>query len=397
MTSAIYWALIRAVVALAGFAPLNKRRVVLCSYGGKGVGSDPGVIAAYLVRQYPDLDIVWMLKDCSCEVPAGVRKAKIFDQTKSVFGQIFTLFKSAAMFSSAKVIVCDSKGNLFRKNKRALYVQTWHGDLPFKFIEGECVGSLGEEHERISSRDSRQTDVMLSGSSFMSEIFRKYFWLPEGCKILEQGLPRNDIYFGASVRERRNVRCHYNIPDSSGVAVYAPTFRDDGDVSVFASIDFNLVRSALSKRFAKEWKILVRMHPNVDVGKVSIHYDDNVIDASGYPSGESVFLAADVLITDASSVIREFMVMRKPTFVYFPDFENYTVTCRGLRPLFFDLPFRRCASNEMLASEILAFDKETALNRVNDFLARNNICFFDDGHATESVANLIVNHIYKGD
>ena len=91
------------------------------------------------------------------------------------------------------------------------------------------------------------------------------------------------------------------------------------------------------------------------------------------------------------------MMMRKPIFVYFPDFENYTVTCRGLRPLFFDLPFCRCASSEMLANEILAFDKEESLNRVNDFLVRNNICFFDDGHATERVVNLIVNHICKGD
>ena len=238
MISIVYWALLRTIVWVASFAPLKRRRVVFCSYGGRGIGSDPGAIVKYLARCYTDLDLVWMVKDFACDVPSGVRKAKIFNQDKSIWGQIVTLFRSAAMFSSAKVVVCDSKSNFFLKNRGALYVQTWHGDLPFKYIEGECIETLGKTHKYISVADSRQTDAILSGSSFMSEIFRNYFWLPKRCRILEKGLPRNDIYFEADRDAGGGVRSFYGIPDSFSVAVYAPTFRDNGDVSVFDSIKF---------------------------------------------------------------------------------------------------------------------------------------------------------------
>lgn len=393
MISLVYRALLRTIVMIASFVPQHKRRIVFCSYGGKGVGSDPGVIATYLAHRYNDLDIVWMLVNLSSQVPAGIRKAKIVDWSKSIFGQIFTLLRSSAMFSSAQVVVCDSKGNQFRKNKNSLYIQTWHGDLPFKFIEGECVDALGKEHERISAVDSQQTDVVLSGSSFMSEIFRKFFWLPAKCKILEVGLPRDDIYFSPGLEVRKKVCATLEFSAQTHIAVYAPTFRDNGDVGVYNSIDFKQVIDSLTKRFSGTWKIVVRLHPNVDSGKVLIHYDENVINASDYPCGEELFAAADLLISDASSVVKEFMMMRKPIFIFFPDYAEYSQTCRALRPLFFQLPFRRCGSMRALVEEISNFNQEVASAQINEFLSRNNIRFFDDGHATERIADLIVKYI----
>jgi len=387
--------LLDAIVHLASFTPVKKNRIVFCSYGGRGVGGDPGCIARALRRRHPELDIVWMLKDISTNVDEGFRKVRTYNPAISLLKQIHILFHSAATFSSANVIVCDSKFNYFKKHRGSLYIQTWHGDMPFKYIEGECITSLGKEYVRISKRDSKQTDIILSASNMMSNIFRKHFWLPPKSTIIEVGIPRNDIYFQTGRETSEMVRQHFSIPSQYGIAVYAPTFRDDGNMAIYNTLDFNKLHDALRQRFGKDWKILVRLHPNINATTSTVPYDEKVIAASSYANGEAIFKTADLLITDASSVIREFITMGKPIFLYFPDFERYVNANRTLRPLFFNLPFRRCATTDELVEDVLNYDLKNYQDMVRKFLEASNIRFFGDDHTTGKVVAIIEHFVFN--
>ena len=51
----------------------------------------------------------------------------------------------------------------------------------------------------------------------------------------------------------------FQIPKSAKIALYAPTFRDDKNLSHY-DIDYCNLRNALSEKFGGEWVILTRLH-----------------------------------------------------------------------------------------------------------------------------------------
>src|SRR5690606_6141180 len=59
-----------------------------------------------------------------------------------------------------------------------------------------------------------------------------------------------------------------------------------------------------------------------------------VLDVTGYPDVSELFLVADLLVTDYSSVMFDFSVTEKPIFFFTPDFEAYRDQLRGF---YFDL------------------------------------------------------------
>ena len=59
-----------------------------------------------------------------------------------------------------------------------------------------------------------------------------------------------------------------------------------------------------------------------------------VLDVTGYPDVSELFLVADALITDYSSVMFDYSVTGKPMFFFAPDLEHYREQLRGF---YFDL------------------------------------------------------------
>jgi CDP-glycerol glycerophosphotransferase len=54
-----------------------------------------------------------------------------------------------------------------------------------------------------------------------------------------------------------------------------------------------------------------------------------VIDVTSYPDISELFLVADALITDYSSVMFDFSVTGKPIFFFTPDLDRYQEVLRG--------------------------------------------------------------------
>ena len=68
---------------------------------------------------------------------------------------------------------------------------------------------------------------------------------------------------------------------------------------------------------------------------------------------QDLLCAADVMITDFSSVSTEFAVQRKPCFLYAPDYNSYD---RGLYLIPNQMPFMFSETEEQLLSNIRNFD-----------------------------------------
>ena len=97
--------------------------------------------------------------------------------------------------------------------------------------------------------------------------------------------------------------------------------------------------------------------------------------------------AADVLITDYSSIMWDFSLQRKPVFLYHNDVDEYLST-HGLYSSPSDWPYPQAHSQEEMELLIKKFDEKEYKEAVNDFLAEYGST--DDGHATEKIVKRLL-------
>lgn len=353
-------------------APVSRNKIVFSNFLGRGFGDNPKYIAEEIIRRNLPYDLVWLVENLDEKVPEGIRKVKIYTR------------KCRWELATARIIVSNVKSGLpFQKKKGQFYLQTWHGDFPLKYIEKEAVSSLPATYVRDSQIDSSITDLVLSGNRFFSGIVRNSFWYSG--EILEKGLPRNDIFFRAPEAVSRKVYSAFQLPPDNRILLYAPTFR--GLDKPLPELDIKAVRETLERISGGGWSILFRLH-SVDRGRdVGALLRDGGIDASEYPDMQELERASHLLITDYSSLMYDFALQGKPVVLYTPDVEEYA-SGRGLRPLFYDLPFLRSLDRKGLEVALEEALSAESLGKCASFF-ENEICPVESGHSSEAVVDRI--------
>lgn len=350
-----------------------KNKVVFNNFNGRGFGENPQYIAQEIINQELPYELVWLVSDTNTSMPLSIRKVK------------FDTIKAAYELATARVIVSNVKNALpYVKKKDQYYIQTWHGKLPFKYIEGECEEKLEKRYVRESKKDSQKIDLILSGCSLDTEIFQKHFWYSG--EVLEKGLPKYDMLFNTDEEHVFSIKKALGIEKNNKVVLYAPTFRDNNRYDAY-DLNINALVDCLEKKTGFKWLIIIRMHPNVNESANSYNYNDSIINGSIISNPQELVLASDLLITDYSSIMVDFMMLEKPVFLYTSDFEEYKRE-RGLRTIYNELPFERANTNEELIKTINDIDFELYRKKEIKFM-KERVCSFDDGHAAENVVERI--------
>ncbi|MFC7765599.1 CDP-glycerol glycerophosphotransferase family protein [Leucobacter soli] len=149
------------------------------------------------------------------------------------------------------------------------------------------------------------------------------------------------------------------MPTRARVLVYAPTWREDVPVGGTGggAVDLLDVRAlaaelaAASTETGEEWLVVARGHTRThDAGGYGIG-ESRVIDASRHPDVNDVILAADLLITDYSSVMFDAAVARVPMAFFVPDLVDYRDRERG-----FTFDFEASAPGPLLATRAQLVD-----------------------------------------
>ena len=271
---------------------------------------------------------------------------------------------------------------------------TWHGGTAFKFVEKDAESKLSSDYVGKSKINSALTDLMLAASEEQFTEMRRAFWY-DG-EIMKSGLPRNDIFFNRSPEFINALKSRLNLPLDRKIMIYAPTFRDKPEDNIAnCKINCRSLLEVLKKKFGGDWTILLRFHPNVSnlgLAQSMLDGSKDIIDVTSYPDPQELFVVSDMLISDYSSVIIDFMIMRKPVFLYARDFETYPKE-RGFKQLYFELPLARNRSEDELFECISQFDEKTTRAAFDTFTRK--IGSFDDGHASERVVDRIVSVLAK--
>lgn len=279
----------------------------------------------------------------------------------------------------------------FAKKNGQYYIQTQHGGHGIKKVEFDA--NLSEEYLKIAKKDTERIDLMLSDSRFWTNVYRtSYRYKGE---VLEQGLPRNDIFFleGAALAAIKAKVYQYiydkkgmSVTDITKLLIYTPTFRNNGRRDVYG-FNVNKVVDALEMKFGGKWYLMISSHPNMRSYYKEI-YDfshPRMIDVGMYPELQELLVTCDALITDYSSAEMDFSLTGRPIFQLCKDRNDYD---RGFYINPEELPFPYAETEDQLVQNILAFD-EVQYHRVLSLFNEERIGLKETGHASEKIITWI--------
>ena len=272
----------------------------------------------------------------------------------------------------------------YRKKRGQILFETWHGSLGIKMF-GRQANNDYEWHNKADV-ESLDTNYIISNSLLEDDIYRKTFW--QKTNILRFGHARNDVLFlnedNLAIKEIKDkIRFRYKISPNAKWCLYAPTFRDEKNLSVY-KMDFISLKEALSERFGGEWVILFRYHDGTKRQFWDeIENPENVVNVSDYPDITDFLACIDAGITDYSSWICEYLLRRKPGFIYAQDYEAYSSKERPLIIDLKDLPFPYSTSESSLFETIKNFNNDDYIEKCDAFI--NKCGSIDDGKASERI------------
>lgn len=149
--------------------------------------------------------------------------------------------------------------------------------------------------------------------------------------------------------------------------------------------DYDALIHALGERFGHKFTFAYRLHPNI----AKLRRPDflqKYTDASFYKDAQELLSATDVLLTDYSSIMEDFMLTGRPGFIYAPDVASYSDD-RGFYYSLQDRPFPFAQNEEELLSEILEYSEDEHKRDVERF--SKMIGLEDDGRGDETIAKII--------
>ena len=372
----------RVLFILFSLFPIHSSKVVISNFGGKDYGDNSKYVAEVLLKERFFTDIVWMVGSNPLlhenHLPEQIRLVKN--------GSVKEIYE----YASAKVWIDNTtKAWYFRKRRNQIYVQLWHGTAALKHIKADCAVKQPLLSLLSSKQEARNCDLVVSGSSQHTQVYHSAFIYK--CPILESGSPKNDILIDESVNVSKKSMLVDNITgyeknSTKKILLYAPTFRDGLNMDVY-DLDIKQVLSMLHGTIGGEWLCLLRLHPAVATKSSELKIDENItIDVSNYPDMQELLCISDVLITDYSSSMFDFILTKRPCFLYTPDASEYQNE-RGYYMSFDELPFPRGNTNDELIEAIHNFDNDDYQQKIRVF--KEKIGLYDKGNAGKAVVDWI--------
>jgi CDP-glycerol glycerophosphotransferase len=359
--------------------PIDDGLAVYAAYWYRGYACNPRAIYEAARELAPEVHGVWVVrKDAVDSLPAGVDHV--------VAGSL----RSLRVLARAKYLVNNVNfPHSVSKRRESVHVQTLHG-TPLKAMgldqQRYPVGAQDMNFARLREHSARW-DFTISANPLSSEVWQRVY--PGQYELLETGYPRNDRFFRAGPEEIAGIRADLGIAPGQTAVLYAPTHREYA-----AGPEPLLDPSRLAAALGPEYVLLLRAHYyDVDGTGAAAEQGGNgkarVVDVSAYPVVEDLCLAADVLVTDYSSIMFDYANLDRPIVVYAPDWETY----RRTRGVTFDLmeqpPGAVATTEDQLIEVFRSGEADAGASAKARAEFRRRFCVFDDGHAAERVVRRV--------
>lgn len=373
---------------LSKVVPIHKKTCLFISFHGKGYSDNPKAIYEKMkcMPQFSEFNMVWAIRNHK-KKNIQIEGAKVVEYLS--FSYFYYLARSAFWIFNCKM------PSYILKKKDQVYLQTWHG-TPLKRLAHDIQissdakfyrsGLNAQEMQSTYDDDVKKYTYMIAPNSFCTRVFQSAFGI-EKERLIETGYPRNDILINADEQKKQEIRARLGIPEGKKVLLYAPTWRDNSFVAAGYTFELQADFRKWKKMLADEYVLLFKPHYLI-INKFSDTEELNGflynVDASSEIS--DLYLIADVLVTDYSSVFFDYAILGRPIYFYMYDLDSYREELRGFYiDIYSDLPGDIYEDEEAMLKDIRErnFDRE----RLSQFNARFNE--HEDGHASQRVIDIV--------
>ena len=373
------------------FGKIDDKLVYFRTFSGRGYSDSPKAMYEYMLTapEYSDFRFVWCFKE--------PEKFAFLKNDRTELVKFRAKADNKALRKAKYWITNYRMLNYQYPRKGQVYVQCWHG-TPLKRLgydleaSDNVMNSMAEIREKYRS-DAKKFSYIISPSPFTTEKFASAWNLVktgQTHKIIEEGYPRNDRLINTTPAEREEFRKSLGV-EGKKVILYAPTWRDNQHTSgegytYKTEVDFD----KLQRELGDEYVILFRAHYLVANSFDFAKYKGFVQDVSSYSDINELYIAADILITDYSSVFFDYANLRKPVIFYMYDLEEYANNLRGFYISLDELPGPIVRDEDALIEEVRKTDGWKPDEKYEQFCKKYNPK--DDGHASErTLARIIRN------
>ena len=339
--------------------------VFMESFGGRSGGDNPAAICEDLAAHDVRAPLWWSVVDGMVPVPSGAVPVVVGSQEWV-----------EALRTSRVIVTNDHLPDWFSKREGQHLLQTWHGTPIKKLLHDAAPGSVSLRYQRLMARQVPQWDLLLAQNREAEQRLRRA--LGYGGQVRVGEYPRNVRLLGG-IEVGRRVRSDLGIGEEQQVILYAPTWRErlrhPGGLAGHSNGQG--LQGDVYPAHRTDAVILMRTH-HMNRARPG----PGLVDVSRYPSIEELMMAADVLVSDYSSIFLDFALTGKPAVVYVPDLEHYRDVERGL---YGDWP-RGSGLPVALDHDELAFHLNRILGDFDVQAARREVLEVDPAPVLENLA-----------
>ncbi len=261
-------------------------------------------------------------------------------------------------------------------------INIWHG-TPLKKI-GPAKNSRNCHRNGPSQRNFINADYLLYPNEYTKEkmlVSYRVEPLMRG-KSLMMGYPRTGGMLSATEDEIRDIRIKLAVHGEKKIYAFMPTYRgilmtEEKEAEQISSfLDF------MEMNLGKDQILYVNLHHKMELAVDYTLYEKIL----PFPSDMDSYLllaASDALITDYSSVMFDYLALRRQIVLYIPDYDNY----RKKRGLFMDitkLPFDQAYTPE----EALKFLNSG--KQYDDTAVNEEFCAYDSPENAKKLCRLFL-------
>jgi len=324
-----------------------------------------------MLEAHPELNPIWMTPD---------RATHLWMLRHGYPSRYYRWFPAWSALRASTLLLDSNTGWL--AHGRFVIIQLWHG-TGFKNI------ALLDEHGAARANKLRAAyrayDLIIATSEVDRKRKAESF---ANSNVVVTGSPRNDSLFRDG-KDLDILKTKLGLHGFSTIILFAPTFRDQGKHVPFSGGFWRRLEAWLE---ASRAVLIVKKHPNdgqLDVPRDSnsiIDFTDKVRDV------QDLLPVADVLISDYSGIVTDYMLLDRPILFFWHDYDDYT---RSSRSFYYNLKTVLPGPFVDEENDLLELLKDRSWFRhpnYEDRFQRSKALFhtFPDGRATERVLDVLL-------
>lgn len=302
----------------------------------------------------------------------------------SILAKVKSINNFMKLYANAKyVFICDYflPVSSCNKRKETKVIQLWHASGVLKKFGFDAYDDL--KGKKYFHNPTKNMDYIFVSSDFCVEFFCSAFNFKKD-KVLPLGTSRTDLLFEEEYKKRCIFNFYKKYPNlkEKKIILWAPSFR--GNVEDLFLKGYDEIKK-LQKELSYEYEVLIKVHPHLK--------NKYRIDNCEIPTNE-LYPVIDLLITDYSSILFDFILLKKKIVLFVPDYDEY----KRKRGMYidiekeFDFPIIK---NEKYLSKKVKEEMNNNLYYINYIKYTNRFLKNCDGKVSKKIMQILGRNYYE--